>query len=144
MVLIGYYAGNDHRILLDEKFKGQYKVKEKEYRFFSSFVLKKYSNLIATLNFSRRQPSGEEMKYVSGMFRDFANYSKVHDIPVIVVYLTARTDHSVRPELIRDISKEHGLGFIDVSRDFDQKNNGKYAIYLTNFHPNAKANKKFA
>ena len=144
LVLIGFYPGNDHRILSNERFEEPYLPAEKKSPFVSSFLLEKLFRVRANWGLKPEGPTQKEIDYMSDMFLQFGNYSKVHGVPVAVVYLTYRTDHLVRPHLVKNLTESSGLYFVDVSRAFDQDGIEKYRIYPTDNHPNALANRIFA
>ena len=78
------------------------------------------------------------------MLARMGELSRQRNLPILVAYLSYRTDFDVRPELVQRLVVDNGLDFFDVSQAFDGKNRKQFRIYLTDSHLNVDAHRIFA
>ncbi len=91
LILIGFCAGNDHRVYQPERFPEPYDPLEKTYPFDGSFALdavifKLRSTRIA--QDSGRTLSERQVRYLTRVFSELSDLGKTEDIPIVVVYLS--------------------------------------------------------
>lgn len=152
LVLLGFSAGNDHQISPPETFERPFDPKPREYPGRKSFAWYELSKLIEK-HWTRwtdpdpqeeTEPTPEQIAHMHRHFRAIGAWSKEHDVPVVVAYLTYRKDEPVRPERVAEISEAYGLDFLDLSAAFHDDDTQRLRIYLTDSHPNPEAHQRFA
>jgi hypothetical protein len=152
LVLIGFVPKNDHRIPPEEAFHEPYLVRPATTPFYSSFAFeeiaeeteKAWERMTGERAAPGVEPTEQQIEYMEEMFAQLGELSREHDLPILVVYLTYRTDRDVRPELIRRLAEDNGLGFHDVSGAFEGTDPKKFRIFLTDGHPDEVAHRTFA
>jgi lysophospholipase L1-like esterase len=141
LVLIGFCAANDYKVLYPEKLSRHYEPKERTYPFFSSFAL---SAAITKLEGKEetRLLSDRHKRYLRSGFQEIAAISEARDVPAVLVYLSNQPE-DYRP--IERIARSNGIEhFVDVSSSFRNTELSDYRIYPTDNHPNGKAHILFA
>jgi lysophospholipase L1-like esterase len=148
LVLIGFYAGNDTRIPPLDRFARPYEVRPRRNGFWTmhSFSLLgdiwKYSILgKGRTRKAGKAPSSKKLAWVDEQFGTLADLAHSRGIPVLLAYLDNRGSE---PGWIRELAENHGLVFVDATGRFEGTDINDYAIFLTDKHPNAEANRIFA
>ncbi|MBP0018497.1 MAG: SGNH/GDSL hydrolase family protein [Cyanobacteria bacterium SBLK] len=150
LILIGFCPENDHQIPPEGIFERPYNEPRRTYSFYESFVIKKVTQKFRHDTIKRlsktsvNEFSEEEKEYMSRLFLKMRDYSQEYDIPIVVVYLS-HIYNEIYVKNLRELVESNSLNFIDASLTFkDIPNLNQYLIYLTDSHPNNKANRIFA
>ena len=145
LILIGFCAGNDHRVYQPERFPEPYDPLEKTYPFYGSFALDAVIFKLQTARIeqdSGRALSERQVRYLTRVFSELSDLGRTEDIPIVVVYL-ANHRSNYRP--IQDLASANGIEhFLDVSAAFRDTNLNDYRILPIDNHPNARAHRVFA
>jgi len=152
LVLLGFSPRNDHRISPLETFERPFDPKPREYPGRKSFAWYELSKLVGKHwtrwtdpdSQAEAEPTSEQIAHTHRHFRAIGAWSKEHDVPVVVAYLTYRKNEPVQPEWVAEISKAYGLDFLDLSAAFRDEDRKRLRIYLTDSHPNPEAHQRFA
>jgi lysophospholipase L1-like esterase len=153
LILIGFYPENDAEIPPEEIFHQPYKRQETVRAFFTPFALRELASTarykaqgwaLTALGLAPDAPTPEQTAYMRGIFDQFGAYSRENGAPVLLLYLTYRTDHSLQPGEIEPPARAAGLCFLDLSAAFAGEDPAAYRLLPIDDHPNAAANAKFA
>jgi lysophospholipase L1-like esterase len=144
LILIGFCAGNDHKVFLPDRFPDRYRPKGRTYPFYGSFVVN-----AVTLKLQESQEEEErgrltdrQARYLERVFGELAALSEAEGIPVVLIYLSNQ-EENYKP--IEKLALANGIEhFLDVSSAFRGTNLSDYRILPIDNHPNAKAHQIFA
>lgn len=145
-IFIGFCAANDSKLPNLEAFKKPYQVKPVSNGFFHLYsmellgdVYKKYYNK------ARGRFSGYNVdaQYVDERFKELREISESSNIPVIIAYIDNKSA-SADFNIISDLAKKYQFEFIDGTSNLPKQTLPENMIYLTDAHPNAKANQIIA
>ncbi|PIR51307.1 hypothetical protein COU78_01830 [Candidatus Peregrinibacteria bacterium CG10_big_fil_rev_8_21_14_0_10_49_24] len=82
--------------------------------------------------------------YLRKMFAQIAAETTEKGMPVLVANMEYKTVHPLLLTLLREITEEHGMSFVDTSVHFEGMDKSSLMIYRADGHTNAKANRIFA
>ncbi len=144
LILIGFCAGNDHKVFLPDRFPDRYRPKGRTYPFYGSFVIN-----AATLRLQESKVEEERgrlterhARYLERVFGELAALSEAKNIPVMLVYLSNQ-EENYKP--IEELALANGIEhFLDVSSAFRGTDLSNYRILPIDNHPNAEAHQIFA
>ncbi len=150
MILIGFCARNDYKVIADDRFKTPFVIKERTTPGHNSLVLFKLALMWHTFRNDSSPPrnkksnffvnvTNEEKAYMKKNFSQIGEYCLAKKIPVVVVHLATRP--FINPTAEKMITG-NSLYFLDVCPEFKNKDFSDYEIYDT--HPNTRANKVFS
>jgi hypothetical protein len=151
VILLGFYPGNDSQpppAELDRPFR----VKRTSNGFFKLHAFSllgdvwKYGvlpRMRGAVRTAEPDPEAQrrEREYVDRMFGEIGALVGEHGIPLVVVFVNNVPSDARQ---VRELASKHGFAFIDASAGFAGTAIGDVSIYLTDKHPNGKANRIFA
>lgn len=141
LILIGF-AWNDCYVPPDEMFEKLFVPKRESHPLYESFALKLFRRVYRNKEILRRTnvaPTEDQMKYMEKMFAKMHEFSKKHNIPIVVIYLSIREKDS-KP--IESLIKRNKFFSFDAASSI--RGSSDYRIYPIDDHPNAEAHKIFA
>ncbi|MFC1783880.1 SGNH/GDSL hydrolase family protein [Planctomycetota bacterium] len=131
--------------------KQKYQVKPKQNSFWLSYFLERLIYVKNNITNFRKdnkpiklftKPAHEEK--LKNIFSELGQISSTRNMPVCVVILRHFCGDRQENDRIMHLAAEHGLFFINTGPSFQDTELSQYIIYKIDFHPNAKANAKFA
>ena len=144
LILIGFCAGNDHKVFLPDRFPDRYRPKGRTYPFYGSFVVNAVTLKLqeARVEEERGRLTDRQARYLERVFGELAALSEAEKIPVVLIYLSNQ-EENYKP--IEKLALANGIEhFLDVSSAFRGTNLSDYRILPIDNHPNAKAHQIFA
>jgi hypothetical protein len=142
VILIGFCAANDSKLPNMENFKSPYKVKSEANGFFHFYSLEYLGNIYKTYYKKLRgRYSGynADPEYVETQFAELAKISAEQRIPIVIAYIDNKAA-SADLIFVRESAQRYGFEFIDATVNFSREISEDHIIYLTDKHPNGKAN----
>jgi len=145
LILIGFTA-NDHIHPPDRYFREPVQISAPPRPFFRLFLFSgiKQIPLYQKLTHPRLSTglSGENRRYLAGLFEQLHQFQAQSQIPLVAVYL-ARPGG--RPDFfVHSLARDHHLKYLDTTPSFAGQPPRQYHIYLTDNHPNAPAHQRYA
>ncbi|MBL4710599.1 MAG: SGNH/GDSL hydrolase family protein [Flavobacteriales bacterium] len=146
-ILIGYCAFNDFFLPPDKHYEGNYKVKIKKSRgtpFYSCYLCGLIERAFAST--TTKQMFGikpKEKAFVDQMFKEYSEFSKANNIPIIISVLAVLGDNG-NLAIIQEIATKYKLPITDSYGMIDPTELSAYTISKLDHHPNAKAHKVYA
>ncbi len=144
LILIGFCAGNDHKVFLPDRFPDRYRPKGRTYPFYGSFV-------VGAIAVKLQEPQVEEergrltdrqARYLERVFGELAALSKADDIPIVLAYLSNQAENY---QPLEELALANGIEhFLDVSSAFKATDLSDYRILPIDNHPNTHAHQIFA
>ena len=144
LILIGFCAGNDHKVFLPDRFPERYRPKGRTYPFYGSFVMNAIALklLESQVEEERGHLTDRQARYLEQVFGELAALSKAENIPVVLVYLSNQ-EENYKP--IEELALANGIEhFLDASSAFRGTDLSDYRILPIDNHPNTKAHQIFA
>jgi lysophospholipase L1-like esterase len=144
LILIGFCAGNDHKVFLPHRFPDRYRPKGRTYPFYGSFAVNAVALKLqeSRVEEERGRLTDRQARYLEKVFRELATLGEAEDIPVVLVYLSNQ-EENYKP--IEELALANGIEhFLDVSSAFRGTNLSDYRILPIDNHPNAQAHQIFA
>jgi hypothetical protein len=156
LIIVGFCPVNDHKVSDNVIFQQQYKARPATSYFFHSHVwesLEKYvlepleKKIFGKKN--KHHPryvvtsAKSEARYMNHIFSEMGAISKKANTPIVIVYLNNKYDETFAKK-IENLVVNNGLYYLNVSIPFEGEDGNTYSIYLTDRHPNEKANSIFA
>lgn len=144
LILIGFCAGNDHKVFLPDRFPDRYRPQGRTYPFYGSFAINAVALKLQEFQVEeeRGQLTERQARYLARAFGELAVLSKAENIPVVLVYLSNQ-EENYNP--IEELASANGIEhFLDVSSAFRGTRLSDYRILPIDNHPNAKAQEIFA
>lgn len=142
LILIGFCAANDSKKPNLEAFKQPYMVKPLGNGFLQMYFFEHIGNVYKNLyKYIRNRYPGynADGPYLEGEFEKIAKLTAAHGIPVAIAYIDNRAA-SADFNMIREAAAKHHFEFIDGTTGFSPQLSPDHIIYLTDGHPNGKAN----
>ena len=144
LILIGFCAGNDHKVFLPDRFPDRYRPKGRTYPFYGSFVVNAVALKLqeSQVEEERGRLTDRQARYLERVFGELAAFSEAEEIPVVLVYLSNQEENY---QTIEELALANGIEhFLDVSSAFRGTKLSDYRILPIDNHPNAKAHRIFA
>ena len=144
LILIGFCAGNDHKVFLPDRFPDRYRPKGRTYPFYGSFVINAVALKLqeSQVEEERDRLTERQARYLERVFGELAKLSEAEDIPIVLVYVSNQ-EENYQP--IEALALSNGIEhFLDVSAAFRGTKLTDYRILPIDNHPNAKAHQIFA
>jgi len=150
MILIGFCAFNDQRVIPDKLLKEPYQVLRKTNPAFASFVWDTISKRLFPQKEATAEDSAEDDArakaiknywYVKDIFESMGEFSSTAEVPVVIAYLAT---YPVQVEPIKSLAEEQGLYFVDTSSALGGLPLREVTINKLDPHPNPRAHKIFA
>ena len=144
LILIGFCAGNDHKVFLPYRFPDRYRPKGRTYPFYRSFVARAIAIKLQEpkVEEERGRLTDRQARYLERVFGELAAVSKAEDIPIVLAYLSNQTENY---QPIEELALANGIEyFLDVSSAFRATVLSDYRILPIDNHPNAHAHQIFA
>ncbi len=146
LILIGFCAANDSKKPNLEAFNKPFQVKPTFNGFFNVFFFEHIGNLYKRVYkyLRNRYPAyNADEGYLNEEFKKLADLTSRLGIPVLVVYLDNRS-LSKDYEMVKKASELNHFTLINGTNGFSDKIAPEHAIYKTDNHPNALANRIMA
>ncbi len=139
-IIIGFCPQNDF-IIPKWKADDSFKVPFRMNGFKKSYINEQIKTYQRSKAFSKR-----DVNLSDAQKKELTNYflkikGAVKNIPILIFYLDNRVQN---PDVVKDISEQVGFYFLDVTKEFKDKDLMSYSIYAIDSHPNAKANAIFS
>ncbi len=144
LILIGFCAGNDHKVFLPDRFPDRYRPKGRTYPFYGSFAVNAVALKLqeSRVEEERGRLTDRQARYLEKVFDELAALGEAEDIPVVLLYLSNQ-EENYKP--IEELALANGIEhFLDVSSAFRGTNLSDYRILPIDNHPNTKAHRIFA
>jgi hypothetical protein len=154
LVIIGFCPKNDKRIYKEKRYDGTFEPKAAIYPAFTrSYTwltlqggIRRLRRIFLGEERSRKTispPSESESRYIEGIFSRMKMFSARQNIPIVIVYLDY-IQNKEYVEQLKQLAERSGLLFADTSFAFHAGELESYKIFMSEYHPNAKANKVFS
>lgn len=147
LVLIGFCGRNDHHIRGESAYQEPYQAKATEHPFFRLTFFERLVHAFEFRVLRHRNPGvhqspERQRNYLRRHFEALGRLSDREGIPFVVALIDTRRS-PVREDL-PEILAEAGIEYVDASAPLVGKDPDDFAIYPTDEHPNAEANRIFA